>query len=119
MPVKTPLTGLLSVRTRQKFGEKFGYGSKEYGTGLFGDPVEIAGLYAIRHSNGKIKQVKMNFYPYVIVHNEAVDNNRTKFKNAVTAWQGLAPAEKSVYNKRAVGRHYHGYQLFIREYMLL
>ena len=83
------------------------------------DPLGIYGIYRIRNYGGKKYRERLDFYDYVITHTETQQNNRSKFADAVFAWQGLAPAEKARYNKRAVGRHYYGYQLFIREYMLL
>lgn len=83
------------------------------------DPMGVNGIYRVRMFNGKKYREKLAFYPYVITHTETQTINRSKFATAVSAWQALTSEQKAVYNKRAVGRHYHGYQLFIREFMLL
>ena len=43
--------------------------------------------------------------------------NREKFSDAVAGWQMLTPEQKKTYNKRAIGKHMSGYNLFLREYM--
>lgn len=43
--------------------------------------------------------------------------SQNKFAAAILAWQGLTLLQKQVYNKRAVGRNFSGYNLFIRDYM--
>jgi len=42
---------------------------------------------------------------------------RSKFADAIVAWQNLTTEQKAVYNKRAIGRHKSGYNLFIKEFM--
>jgi hypothetical protein len=39
------------------------------------------------------------------------------FASAVLAWQGLTLDEKKEYNRRASGKHYFGYNLFLKEYL--
>jgi hypothetical protein len=39
--------------------------------------------------------------------------NRTLFAHAVKAWQGLSPEQKNIYNRKAAGRPFTGYNLFI------
>ena len=43
--------------------------------------------------------------------------SQAKFADAVLAWQNLATEKKIRYNELAVGRHFSGYNLFIRDYM--
>jgi hypothetical protein len=47
--------------------------------------------------------------------NKVISQN--KFRDAVVAWQNLTIDQKKIYNKRAVGRGFSGYNLFIRNYM--
>lgn len=44
--------------------------------------------------------------------------NRTKFANAVAAWQALPQADKDDYESRSKSRHMSGYNLYLRDYML-
>lgn len=119
MPVLYPIGNLKSIESRQKIGKPNQYGGGIYGDSLYGDESEIAGLYRVRHYNGKKYREKMQFYPYVITHTAGQDVNRSKFADAVSAWQALTGEQKAVYNKRAIGRRMFGYHLFLREFMLL
>lgn len=119
MPVLHPIGRLRSIRASKKIGERVGYGGADYGVTAFGTPVDFAGIYRVRHYNGKVYHEKMDFFVQPITHTVPQDANRTKFAGAVSAWQALTAEQKAVYNKRAVGRHYFGYHLFLREYMLL
>ena len=42
---------------------------------------------------------------------------RTKFKQAVAAWQRASAAEKDAWRRKAEPLHISGYNLFIREYL--
>ena len=114
-PVKHPIGRLRSMRASQKFGGKFGYGAGEYGTLHYGEPEEIAGIYRVRHYNGKVYHERMNFFVQKITHTAGQNAQRAKYTVAYTAWRALSESEKVVYNKKAVGRHYYGYHLFMKE----
>ena len=43
---------------------------------------------------------------------------RATFENGKTAWNNLSEGEKDEYNKKAVGKSYTGYNLFIKEYII-
>jgi len=43
---------------------------------------------------------------------------RATFENGKTAWNELNEVEKDEYNKKAVGKSYTGYNLFIKEYII-
>lgn len=43
---------------------------------------------------------------------------RATFENAKTVWNELNEAGKNEYNKRAAGKAYTGYNLFIKEYII-
>jgi hypothetical protein len=118
MSVPHPIQNLKSVISRQKFGEMNGYGGEIYGVFEYGWFNFASGIYRVRHYLGKKYKEKMDFYTYVITHSEGQNVNRTKFADAVAAWQALTAEQKAVYKNRAVGRHMFGYHLFLREYML-
>lgn len=119
MVVKYPIKTIRSIEARQKIGRPCAYGRQIFGWSRYGYFSEVAGIYRVRTYQGKKYKEKMNFYPYVITHTEQQNVNRSKFANAVSAWQALTSESKAVYNKRAIGRHLFGYHLFIKEYMLL
>lgn len=76
------------------------------------------GIYQLKNCReGKIS-CKEKFYNNTV---PATPNRlvcRGKFADAVAGWQALTTPQKAVYNKRAVGKHMSGYNLFIREFML-
>jgi hypothetical protein len=118
MSVLHHIQNLNSILSRKAFGPQNGYGGESYGVFEYGWYNFAAGVYRVRHYLGKKYKEKMDFYTYVITHTEGQNVNRTKFADAVAVWQALTVEQKSVYNKRAVGRHMFGYHLFLREYML-
>lgn len=82
------------------------------------DPLGCNGIYQMRTcKEGKIP-IKMKFYVPTNPQTIPQQANRSKFNNAVVAWQGLTITQKNVYNERAKCRHFSGYNLYIREYML-
>jgi len=117
--VKYPIAGLKSIRSMGKIGENIGYGAMEFGYQEYGFPLEFAGIYRVRHYNGKVYKEKMDFFNQIITHTVPQDANRTKFASAVLAWQSLSEAEKAEYNRKAIGRHMAGNNLFISRYMKL
>lgn len=112
-----PIRHLKSIESRKKIGRPNGYGLGIYGVSQYGDENEIAGIYRIRRYNGKKYKEKMNFYPYVITNTPAQIIVRNLFADAVSAWYILTELEQAEYNKRAIGRHMIGKNLFIKEYM--
>lgn len=114
-PVKYPIGRLRSIQSRQKFGNLYGYGACEYGQLYYGMPEEIAGIYRIRHYSGKIYHERMNFFIQPITHTSGQDAQRAKYIPAVNAWKALSDSERTEYNRKARGRHYYGYHLFMKE----
>lgn len=59
--------------------------------------------------------------PYYIPKNPRTAKQqaqRQKYAAGVAAWQNLTNEQKAIYNKRAKGRRYSGYHLFLKEYLL-
>lgn len=105
------------------FGSEFrGIAFKPFGTNMFGD-VEfgeyllLSGVYQNRKSLGVNGTLRMKYYQPLNPRTIPQQANRSKFANAIIAWQGLTFAEKLVYNSRAVGKHKSGYNIKISEYM--
>lgn len=99
------------------------YGVTNFGTVKFGNEytnpaVDDFGIYQQRHCIGGVKNIQMRFYRPTNPRTAPQQSNRTKFAQAVSAWQELTAEQKESYNARAKGKNYHGYNLFISEYQL-
>ena len=80
-------------------------------------PDLLDGIYQMpRYPYGRVCR-RIDFYDYVITHTDAQQARREKFAAAVAAWQSLTPEQKKAYNKKAVGKHMSGYNLYLSEYM--
>ncbi len=119
MVVATPKQHLLSVVSRKKLGNPNFYGNSMFGWSFYGDDNEYAGIYYVARIRNKKVQKRINFYEYVITHTTIQTANRSKFADAVAAWQALPSDQKKRYNDLAVGMRMHGYGLFIKRFMLL
>lgn len=119
MPVLHPIKNLKSIVSRKQFAQKNGYGGETYGSFDYGFYNLASGIYRVRRYNGKVYKEKMEFYQYVVTNTASQIAGRSKFASAVHAWQGLADSIQQGYNKRAIGRHMLGFNLFISEYMKL
>lgn len=80
------------------------------------DPLGVNGIYQMRMTKRGKVPVKMKFYTPTNPETPAQQANRTKFANAMSAWQSLSSGDKAVYNARAKKRQMFGWGLFIREY---
>jgi len=120
---------LFSTVPRKRFGRFRCYGRAMYGHSVYGEDeiifnsgingdITLTGIYRTDNVTGKTKYYRE---PYYITRNPRTvpqQANRTKFADAVAAWQALTPDEKNVYNERAKRKHLPGYNLFLREYLL-
>lgn len=110
-------------------GRGSGYGFARRGDGAFGEPQGVGGIYQRRWTGynqhgyipGKKKRayyVRMRFYRPTNPRTELQQAGRTKFQEAVAAWQGMSDAQREPYKRRAVKKSRRGRNLFIQEYML-
>ena len=90
---------------------------KKLGKSGASDPLGIYGIYRVWRRWGVVQNLKQAFYTPTNPQTEAQQANRQKYADAIVAWQALTLEQKAVYNKKAVGLHMSGYNLFIREYM--
>jgi hypothetical protein len=75
------------------------------------------GIYRLTNCReGKIS-TRRKFYNYYTDTTPGRRVWRLKFAAAVSAWQSLTTEQKAVYNKRAVGKHMTGNNLFIKEFL--
>lgn len=114
----SPSEGLIAPVQRQKFGRYATYGKESYGKHHYGLSVLQAGIYKRIRYQGIVRRVYIPFYPYKITHSEQQTTNRTKFGDAVAAWQALTESQKEVYRSRVIGKPLSGYNLYLREAML-
>jgi len=94
------------------------YGKAGYGSDKYADIILFSGIYR-RHTMGD--SAKTLREPYYIPRNpRKIDQQaqRNKMTNAVLAWQALTTVQKSIYNKKAIGKHLYGYNVFLSEYLL-
>lgn len=76
------------------------------------------GIYQMRMcKEGKIP-IRMKFYKPSDPKTIPQQANRSKFGDAVLAWQNLTYQQKQEYNRQASGNRFTGYHLFIRLFML-
>ncbi len=116
-----------------KFGEKryalFRYGREEpllfignddTGTEWHGEditPISRFGIYR-RFTQGPTRRIVKNRF-YIPANPRTVPQQarRTVYANGVTAWQALTNPQKAIYNERAKGKPYSGYNLYMQEYL--
>jgi len=102
---------------RLVFGSVF-YGRRIYGADIYADISDFYGIYKMKKGKERINLIKMDFYVPKNPQTEPQQTNRGKMTAAVAAWQVLTSEQKVAYNKRATHKHYFGYQLFLKEYLL-
>jgi hypothetical protein len=110
---------LKSLASHKKIGWPNLCGTIICGWSRMGDSEKISGIYREFVYEKKRKKERLNFYPYVITHTTVQQINRSWFAQSVSRWQVLSFEDKEQYNKRAVGMHMSGYNLWMKEHMLL
>jgi len=94
------------------------YGNTRFGIDEYANIFLLSGIYRSDNVTGKTRHYRE---PYYITKNPRYENqqaNRQKMADGVLAWQALTPAEKMVYNVKAVRKRMSGYNLFLKEYLL-
>jgi len=95
------------------------FGKRDYGDFKCGDLIIFSGIFRTDNVTGKTKHYRE---PYYITKNPRYENQqnwRGVFADAIAAWQGLTQEQKNHYNDIAEGRKKSGYNLYLREYLLL
>jgi hypothetical protein len=122
------LESLLSLSARKRVGQISVYGRKIYGLSRYGqeeskirieedDPIILSGIFRERIIFGKRYRERLPYYVPKNPQTESQQANRQKIADGVLAWQALTDNEKSVYNKKTIGRKLSGYNLFLKEYL--
>jgi hypothetical protein len=129
MPEVESIQKLLSFIPKKRFWLFNQYGTSQYGFSHYGDediiifayrgvPINFSGIYRSDNVTGVTKYYRE---PYYITRNPrtpAQQVHRQKYADGILAWQNLTRPEKELYNKRAKGKHYSGFNLFLKEYLL-
>jgi len=133
MPIVEGVKRLFSTSSRKIFGRHRHYGRAMFGWSSFGDDDIIvsvkntpltredhifSGIYSLKHLNNKRQFMRNEYYSPYNPRTEPQQSNREKIADAVLAWQALTSEQKGFYNERAKGKHYSGYNLFVKEYCL-
>ncbi len=84
---------------------------------LGADTLGAHGIWQNRKTRRGKVPIRMKFYAPTNPRTVDQQANRTKFAEAMTAWQALTPEQKKSYNERARKRQMFGHNLFIKEYM--
>lgn len=94
------------------------YGRIIYGHRGYGAADESFGIFQQRKcKEGKIT-IRMKFYQPPLSQSEKAIAARIKYGLARKGWKLLTLEQQQDYNTRAIGHHYNGYNLFIKEFML-
>lgn len=131
---------LVSADTKKKLGKPTYYGEKmnghcyygqepqkviadEYGdiyfaSRFYGDSRTYEGIYQTRHYNGGKYTVQEKFYCPTNKKTIPQQANRTKFADAISAWQALTTSQKEVYRVKSSGKRMSGYNVFLHEYLI-
>jgi len=140
MPEVTGIDTLLSIMPKKRFSKfrLFGtsqsgfsnygaediflffteFGNTTLGVDKFANILLLSGIYRTDNVTGATKFYREPFYITKNPRTVPQQANRAKLGPAVSAWQALTNEQKEVYNKRAIGKRFFGYQLFLKEYLL-
>lgn len=109
---------VVSSEARKKFGIPNQYGHIVYGVSRYGEINDYAGIYQIRpRPTGRI-HVRERFYIPTNPQTVPQQANRSKFADAIFAWQALSSSEKEYYRQKSSGKNMSGYNVFIHEYLI-
>ena len=117
MAIVKPLTDFNALEIRRIIGKPNGLGQHFLGLTSLGDDSPYAGVYQKRPRKGGQIFVKMKFHYPHDPQTTAQITQRTKFANAILAWQALTSEEKNVYNAMQYPPRMTGFNRFIRLYM--
>ena len=117
MVVVNGLDRLYSFAARKKFGLPNFFGGAWYGVSVYGDDIEMSGVYQERHYNKKRVSVRMRHMFPANPRTEKQQAWRNLFRLGVNTWHDLTDNEKELYNERAKRYHFEGFNLFLREWL--
>lgn len=118
-----------AIAVTGNIGRGSGYGFARRGNGQYGAKPGPGGIYQKRYTGynqtgyvaGKKRvpyYVRMRTYTPTNPRTELQQSRRSKFAEAVAAWQSMDDAQRAPYKARAVKKSRRGRNLFIQEYML-
>ena len=92
-------------------------GDVSFGSDRYAEIIELSGIFQTRHNKGNQLTARTRYVVPVNPRSISQQANRSKFSDAVSAWQGLSSDERVWYNKRAFGKTMSGYNLFLKHYL--
>jgi len=114
----TSQLGLTNFGDNDIFLFRSGFGSSSFGISPYADIIILSGIYKKQRLTNGMKDYRIDYSISKNPRSEAQQANRQKYASAVSAWQVLTNIQKSVYNERAKGKRFSGYNLFLSEYLL-
>jgi len=109
--------GPYSLGVRGKIGKPNGCGDFVFGFSDIGDDNEFSGIYQRRPRKKGSLWVKMRHALIPNPQTETQQKGRTKFAQAVEAWNNLSFQNQIFWNKLKQPEHISGYNRFISWYM--
>lgn len=94
------------------------YGYIIYGVSRYGQKQDKSAIDGfLPRPSGRV-HVRKVFYVPSNPQTAEQQANRSKFADAVSAWQALTAGQKEVYRLKSSGKHMSGYNVFLREYLI-
>lgn len=109
---------LISASARKRFGRPNQYGQIVYGVSMYGEENNYTGIYQTRPSKKGRVQVLERFYVPTNPQSVPQQANRSKFADAIAAWQALSPSQKEFFRLKSYGKRMSGYNVFLHEYLI-
>ena len=117
MVVVNPKDRWLCLELRGKIGRPIEIGNMWLGLSELGDQNPMSGVWQRRKRKTGQLIVKMNYCMPPYTNSIPQQNRRTKFRNAILAWNALTPDVQILWNKKKSPWGMSGYNRFISVYM--
>lgn len=139
MPEVVGIDKLLSHAPQQRFGRFNQFGTSQFGFSVYGDEdifiyftqygesrfgvdpyaniLLLSGIYRRDNVTGKVRYYREPFYITKNPRTVPQQAHRHKYGLAVGEWRALTLPEKEVYNTKAKGKRYSGWNLFYKKYL--
>ena len=80
-------------------------------------PLLLPGVYKLWRRYGKVTNWRCNFWEQPYPGSPKQVAWQSIYREAIAAWNALTTDQKSVYAKKAYGKHLNGYNLFVKEFL--
>lgn len=128
MAIIKPAEEFYSFTVQKRYGKPYGFGQLIFAFNRFGDDDEKTGIYqrqpkrlnffdGISNKKGHNIYRRLKYYYPSNPNTPAQESNRSKFADAVAAWQALTDEEKSAYNNNNRVSRMSPYNKFISDWL--